>query len=158
MLDMASPAVSAASAAAGLSSFLKRHHDMPRRYPVRRGADAAVSACPIAGAPVALVDDARAERPGLDQLQPNLSGDRGQKGRAAADEDRIAEHAQLVDEAQLDRCGGKAGAADPDVQAGRSERRGGDLLRDRRLGEPSIALDAVERAAEDDLRKGAGAS
>jgi hypothetical protein len=57
----------------------------------------------IAGAPVPLVDHARAERPGLDQGQPNVFGDRRQEGRAATDDDRVAEHVQLVDEAELDR-------------------------------------------------------
>src|SRR5881392_4254995 len=52
-----------------------------------------------ADAPVALVDHARAERPGLDQLQRDIFGDRRYERRAGADEDRIAEHAQLVDEA-----------------------------------------------------------
>ena len=47
------------------------------------------------GAPVALVDHARAERPGLDQLQRDVFGDRRQERRAATDEDRIAEQAQL---------------------------------------------------------------
>src|SRR6202140_206870 len=138
----------------------------------------AVSVRLIAGAPVALVDHARAERPGLDQVQRNVFGDRRQEGRAATDDDRIAEHAelvrgarrregraatddarigehaQLVDEAELDRCGGQAGAADRDVLVGRVERRSG-LLGYRRLGEPGVALNAVERAAEDDLRDSA---
>jgi hypothetical protein len=48
-------------------------------------------------------------------------------------------------------CRGQAGAADLDVLGGRSERRGG-LLGQRGLGETGVALDAVERAAEDDLR------
>jgi hypothetical protein len=36
-------------------------------------------------------------------------------------------------------------------------RRSRGLLGHRRLGEPGVALDAVERAAEDDLRNRAGA-
>src|SRR3954453_22082109 len=48
----------------------------------------AVSMRLIADAPVALVDHARAERPGLDQVQPNAFGDRRQEGRAATDDDR----------------------------------------------------------------------
>src|SRR5829696_6661076 len=64
----------------------------------------------------------------------------------------MAEHAQLVDEAELDRCRGEAGAADLDVLVGRVECRG-DLFGERRLGEPGVALDTVERAAEDDLRE-----
>src|SRR5215204_5970072 len=111
----------------------------------------AVSVRLIAGAPVALVDHARAERPGLDQVQRDVFSERRQERRAATDDDRIAEHAQLVDEAELDRRRGQAGAADPDVLVGRVERRSG-LLDHRRLGEPGVALDAVERAAEDDLR------
>src|SRR5215218_4385889 len=103
---------------------------------------------------VALVDHARAERPGLDQVQSNVFGDRRQVRRAAADDDRISEHAQLVDEAELDRRCGQAGAADLDVLVGRVERRG-DLLGNGRLGEPGVAPDAIERAAEDDLRDGA---
>src|SRR5215211_8775611 len=111
----------------------------------------AVSVRLIAGAPVALEDYARAERPGLDQVQRDVFGDRRQKRRAATDNDRIAEHAQLVDRAELDRRRGQAGPADRDVPVGRVERRSG-LLGHRRLGEPRVALDAVERAAEDDLR------
>jgi hypothetical protein len=75
-----------------------------------------------------------------------------QERRAATDDDRIAEHAQLVDEAELDRRRGQAGAADLDVLVGRVECRG-DLFGERRLGEPGVALDTVERAAEDDLRE-----
>src|SRR5215208_2769954 len=60
----------------------------------------------IAGAPVALVDHARVERPGLDQVQRDVFGDRRQERRAATDDDRIAEHAELVDEAELDRLPG----------------------------------------------------
>src|SRR5215207_1479058 len=111
----------------------------------------AVSVRLIAGAPVALEDHARAEGSGFDQVQRDVFGDRRQERRAATDEDRIAEHAQLVDEAELDRRCGQAGAADPHVLVGRVERRSG-LLGHRRLGEPGVALDAVERAAEDDLR------
>src|SRR5215218_966430 len=105
----------------------------------------------IAGAPVALVDHARAERPGLDQVQRDVVGDGWQERRAATDDDRIAEQAQLVDEAELERLRGQAGAADRDVLVSRVERRPG-LLGHRRLGEPRVALDAVERATEDDLR------
>jgi len=47
----------------------------------------------------------------------------GRNGRAATNDDRIAEHAQLVDEAELDRRRGQAGAADRDVLVGRVERR-----------------------------------
>src|SRR2546421_636597 len=100
---------------------------------------------------VAFVDHARAECPGLHQGQRDVLSDRRQEGRAATDDDRIAEHAQLVDEAELDRRRGQAGAADRDVLVGRVERRSG-LLGHRRLGEPGVALNAVERAAEDDLR------
>ena len=69
----------------------------------------AVSVRLIAGAPVALLDHARAERPGLDQVEPNVFGDRRQEGGFATDHDRIAEHAQLVDETELDRCRGQVG-------------------------------------------------
>src|SRR5204862_2962708 len=112
----------------------------------------AVSVRLVAGAPVALVDHARAERPGLDQVQPDVFGDRRQERRAATNDDRIAEHAQLVDEAELDRRRGQAGAADRDVLVSRVDRRS-SLLGHRRLGEPGIALDAGEPAAEDNLRK-----
>ena len=63
----------------------------------------------------------------------------------------LAEHAQLDDEAELDRLRGQAGAADRDVLVSRIERRS-SLLGHRRLGEPGVALNAVERAAEDDPR------
>src|SRR3954464_14998712 len=112
----------------------------------------AVSVRPVPGAAVALVDHAGAERSGLDQVQRDVFGDRRQERRAATDDDRIAEHAQLVDEAELDRRCGQPGAADRDVLVGRVERRS-DLLGERRLGKPGVALDAVERAAENDLRE-----
>src|SRR4249919_69380 len=69
----------------------------------------AVSVRLIAGAPVALVDHARAERPGLDQVERDVFGDRRQERRAAPDEDGMAEHAQLIDKTELDgRCGQSA--------------------------------------------------
>ena len=46
----------------------------------------AVSVRLIAGAPVALIDHVRAERPGLDQVQRDVFGDRRQERRAATDE------------------------------------------------------------------------
>jgi hypothetical protein len=111
----------------------------------------AVSVRLIAGAPIALVDHARAERPGLDQVQRDVLGDRRQERRAATDNDRIAEHAELVNEAELDRRRGQAGTADRGILVGRVERRS-NLLGHRRLDEPGVGLNAVERAAEDDLR------
>src|SRR5918997_7086583 len=114
----------------------------------------AVSVRLIAGAAVALVDHARAERPGLDQVQRDVVADGWQERRAATDDEGIAKHAQLVDEAELERLRGQAGAADRDVLVSRVERRG-DLFGHRRLGEPGVALNAVERAAEDDLRDSA---
>ena len=47
-----------------------------------------------------------------------MFGDRRQERRAATDDDRVAEHAQLVDEAELDRRRGQAGAADRDGEIG----------------------------------------
>ena len=47
----------------------------------------------IADASVALVDHARAERPGLDQLQRDVFGDRWKERRAATDNVGVAEHA-----------------------------------------------------------------
>ena len=73
----------------------------------------------------ALVDHARAECPGLDQVQRDVFGNRRQERRATADDDRIAEHAQLADEAELDRRRGQAGAADRDILVSRVERRSG---------------------------------
>jgi hypothetical protein len=64
----------------------------------------AVSVRLIADAPVALIDHARAERPSLDQVQPNVFGDRRQERRAATHNDRIAEHAQLIDQARASRA------------------------------------------------------
>ena len=61
---------------------------------------------------VTLVDHPCAERPGLDQVQRDLFRDRRQEGGATADHDRMAEHAQLVDEVELDRSLGQAGATD----------------------------------------------
>src|SRR5215213_6233696 len=97
----------------------------------------AVSVRLIAGAPVALVDNARAERPGLDQVQRDVVGDGWQERRATTNDDRVAEHAQLVDEAELDRLRGQAGAADRDILVGRIERRSG-LLGRCRLGVPGV--------------------
>src|SRR5215208_6768457 len=75
--------------------------------------------------PVALVDHARVERPGLDQVQSNVFGDRRQVRRAAADDDRMAEHAQLVDEAELEGLRGQAGAAERAAEDGLRERAPG---------------------------------
>jgi hypothetical protein len=52
-----------------------------------------------------------------------------------------AEHAQPVDEAELDRGRGQAGAPDRDVLVSRVERRCG-LLGNRRLGEQGALVDA----------------
>jgi hypothetical protein len=49
-----------------------------------------VSVRVIADAPVSLVDHARAERPGLDQVERDVFGDRRQERRAATDERRRA--------------------------------------------------------------------
>jgi hypothetical protein len=49
-------------------------------------AQTAASVRPIAGAPVALKDHPRAERPGLDQVQRDVFGDRRQERRAATDD------------------------------------------------------------------------
>jgi hypothetical protein len=83
----------------------------------RRGASVRV----IADASVALVDHTQAERPGLDQLQRDVFGDRWKERRAATDNVGVAEHAQLVDKAKLDRSGGQAGAADPYILVCRVE-------------------------------------
>src|SRR5829696_2875982 len=64
----------------------------------------AVSVRLIAGPPVALIAHARAERPGLDQVQRDVFGDRRQERCAATDDDRIAEHAQLVDGPSSTSC------------------------------------------------------
>jgi hypothetical protein len=61
-----------------------------------------VSVRVLTDTPVALVDDARAEGPGFDQVERNVFCDRRQERRAATDDDRIAEHAQFVDEAEMD--------------------------------------------------------
>src|ERR687893_993782 len=105
----------------------------------------------LADALVALVDHARAEGPGFDQIKRDVFYDRRQERRAATDHNGIAEHAQFVDEAELDSRSGQAGAADRDVLVGCVQRRS-RLLGHRCLGEPGISLDAVECAAEDDLR------
>ena len=78
-------------------------------------------------AAVALVDHARAERPGLDQVQGDVLGNGRQERSASTDDDRVAKHAQLVNEAELDRRRSQAGAADLEVLVGRVKRRG-DLL------------------------------
>jgi hypothetical protein len=62
-------------------------------------------------------------RPGLDQLQRDFFDDRRQERRAATDNDRIAEHAQLVDQAEPDRRRCQARAADRDILVGRVQRR-----------------------------------
>src|SRR5829696_8485186 len=87
----------------------------------------AVSVRLMAGPPVALIAHTRAERLGLDQVQRDVFGDRRQERCAATDDDWIAEHAQLVDKAELDSRRGQAGAADRDILVGRVERRSGLL-------------------------------
>src|SRR5947209_5996746 len=69
----------------------------------RVSAPSEVSVHVSADAPVALVDHPRAERPGLDQLQLDVRGNRREERRAATDDDRMAEYAQLIDQAELDR-------------------------------------------------------
>ena len=54
-------------------------------------------------ATVALVDHPGVERPGLDQVERDVGGDRGQVPRPTPDHDRVAEDAQLVDQAEFDR-------------------------------------------------------
>src|SRR5829696_1893853 len=107
----------------------------------------AVSARLIAGAPVALVDHARAERSGLDQVQRDVFGDRRQERRAATDDDRIAEHAQLLDEAELERRRGRP----PRRSSSRSARRHvpGELVRDHDpmdLGEVDVRVELSDAA------------
>src|SRR5215207_2127152 len=101
----------------------------------------------IADASVALVDHARAERPGLDQLQRDVFGDRRQERRAATDDDRIAEHAQLLDEAELERRRGRP----PRRSSSRSARRHvpGELVRDHDpmdLGEVDVRVELSDAA------------
>src|SRR5918994_7203430 len=112
--------------------------DSNRRPPPYQDSDGG-SVSLFASPSVALIDHARAECPGLDQVQWDVFADRRQERRAATDDDGIAEHAQLVDEAELDRRRRQAGAADRDVLVGRVERHS-DLLGHRRLGEPGVAL------------------
>jgi hypothetical protein len=87
----------------------------------------AVSVRLIAGAQVALIDHPRAEPPGLDQMQRDVFGDRRQERRAATDDDRIAEHAQLIDKAGVALDTGERTAEDdlwdraPDVGERRPE-------------------------------------
>jgi hypothetical protein len=71
----------------------------------------AVSVRIIAGAPVAFVDHARAERPGVDQGQRDVFGDRRQERRAATDNDRMAKHSQLIDQVELERRRGLSTAS-----------------------------------------------
>src|SRR5665648_622465 len=63
-------------------------------------------------APVANVNDARAKRLCLDQLQVDLLVQGREVRRAPAQYDRTDEEPVLVDEAQLDEGGGQASAAD----------------------------------------------
>jgi hypothetical protein len=72
-------------------------------YPIEER-DASVRV--IADASVSLVDHPGAERPGLDQIQRDVFGDRWKERRAPTDNVGVAEHAQLVDKAKLDGCRG----------------------------------------------------
>jgi len=56
----------------------------------------------------------------------------------------FAEDAQLVDEAELDRCRGEARAADLDVLVGGGECRG-DLVGEWRLGEARVCPERGDR-------------
>ena len=80
-------------------------------------------------APVAQVDDARAERPRLGQLEVDPLLQRREEPRAAAEHDRADEEPVLVDQAQLGEGRGQAGAADRQVLA-RLLLQLGDLLGD----------------------------
>jgi hypothetical protein len=61
------------------------------------------------------VDHPRGERPRLDELEVDLLAARREVRRAGAEHDRADEQPELVDEAELDRLGGEAGAADRDL-------------------------------------------
>ena len=103
-------------------------------------------------APVADVNDARAERPGLDQLQVDPLVQGREVGRAPAQDDRTDEEPVLVDEAQLDEGGGQAGAADGQVIS-RFLLQPGDLFGGVVPDQPGIALDLLEGLREHDLRR-----
>ena len=65
-------------------------------------------------------------------------GRKGREGRAATDDDRIAEHTQLVDEAELDRCRGQASAPIETVAQAAPARRASLTIRiQRRSPEPA---------------------
>jgi hypothetical protein len=62
-------------------------------------------------------------RRALDELQGDVHGDRRHVRRAAADDDRAAEHPRVVDEAELDPRRSRSGTADGDWLLRGLERR-----------------------------------
>ena len=105
----------------------------------------------IAGAPEALVDHPRAERPGLDQVQPNVFGDRWQEGRARhrRQQDCGTCAARRRGQARsLPRLGRRRRSRRPC----RSRRAPQRPPRPPTLRRAGVALNGVERTAEDDLR------
>src|SRR5439155_13937422 len=101
--------------------------------------------------PVAKVDDARAKRHCLDELQVDPLVQGRKVRRAPAQDDRADEEPVLVDETELHEGRGQASAADSQVLA-RLFLQTGDLLDSAVRDKSGIVLDLLECLREHDLR------
>src|SRR5712691_2330382 len=124
----------------------------PRRIPPETPARAA--AWVVLCTPVAKVDDARAERPCLEQLEVDLLRKGREVSGAAAQHDRADEQPVLVDEVQLDQRGGEARAAGGHHVLPRPFLEPGDLAGNIVRGQPGVARDLRQCRGEHDLRDG----
>src|SRR5207247_7445545 len=103
---------------------------------------------------IAQVDDPRAERPRLDQLEIEPALALRVEGDATADHHRVDDGAELVDQTQLGGLAGEGGATDPDVAVSRLTPQPLDLLDQAAGGEPGIPLHGRQRCREHNLREG----
>src|ERR687888_2466939 len=106
----------------------------------------------FARSPVSQIDDAPAERACLDELQVDLLIEGREEGRAAAQDDRVDEGPELVDQAEFHQAGGEPCAADGEILA-RPLLQPCDLLAWAVPDQASIAHYRLERPREHDLRQ-----
>src|SRR6059036_65262 len=100
---------------------------------------------------VAEVDDARAERAGLDEFEIHPALALGKERDATANQHRVDHGPVLVDQTQRGRLGGERGAADGDVPLPRLGSQPLDLLHQAAGGEAGIALHRRQRGGEHHL-------
>src|SRR4029453_4506079 len=106
----------------------------------------------VARSPVSQIDDAPAERAGLDELQVDPLIEGREEGPAAAQDDRVDEGPELIDQAELHQARGEPCAADAEILA-RLLLQPCDLLGRAVPDQASIAHYRLERPREHDLRQ-----